>query len=192
MSELNEIEYIEPTQEHVGQMVEVRDRKDREWQEGQLTGILADDFKFAVKRPSDMSSWGWREARIASPKPQPAVEEEPQPKPIDWTKPVRTKDGRAVRVLCTDGPGDYPVVGLVLEIAEPQTWTIGGQFLDDTTRNLDLENAPRRIQREYWVNVYEGVAELYSYHSKKEADENAGDRFACVKITIDCEDGEGL
>ena len=63
----NEIEYIEPTQEHVGQMVEVRDFKDREWQEAKLTGILADDFKFAAKRDCDASIWGWREARIPRP-----------------------------------------------------------------------------------------------------------------------------
>ena len=59
--------YIEPTQEHVGQVVEVRDRKDREWQQAKLTGILADDFKFAAKRDCDPSSWGWREARIPRP-----------------------------------------------------------------------------------------------------------------------------
>lgn len=32
---------------------------------------------------------------------------------IDWTKPVRTKGDRLpVRILCTDAPGMFPVVGL--------------------------------------------------------------------------------
>lgn len=29
---------------------------------------------------------------------------------IDWTKPVEMEDGRPVRVLCTDGPGMWPIV----------------------------------------------------------------------------------
>lgn len=121
-----------------------------------------------------------------------AVEAEPQPTPIDWTKPVRTKDGRAVRVLCTDGPGEYPVVGFINGIDGPECWHADGRYFESFGDDRDLENAPQRIQREYWVNVYDGVAELYTYHSRKEADENAGQRFACVKITIDCEEGEGL
>lgn len=113
-------------------------------------------------------------------------------KPIDWTKPVRTKDGRAVRVLCTDGPGDYPVVGFVGHNTAPEQWTLDGEWIKDDIHENDLENVPQRIQREYWVNVYDGVETLFWYDTKKEADENGGQRFACVKITIDCEEGEGL
>ena len=61
-------EYIEPTQEHVGQMVEVRDTEDVGWTEATLTGIVHDDdFRFAAKRSGDGFSMCWRFARIPRP-----------------------------------------------------------------------------------------------------------------------------
>lgn len=124
--------------------------------------------------------------------PQQSTETSSTTKPIDWTKPVRTKDGRAVRVLCTDGPGVYPVVGIVTGEDAPEQWTIGGKFYDNEDSECDLENAPQRIQREYWVNVY-GSCLSSNHDTKEDADYHAtGARLACVKITIDCEEGEGL
>lgn len=38
-----EIEYIEPTQEHVGQVVEVMDNEQHAWKAARLTGIQAVD-----------------------------------------------------------------------------------------------------------------------------------------------------
>ena len=122
----------------------------------------------------------------------PAKEPEPAAKPIDWTKPVRTKDGRAVRVLCTDGPGDYPVVGFVDGYNRAGAWALTGKNADIPGRDFDLENAPQRIQREYWVNVYENRINS-GYDTKEVANKFAAPgRLACVKITIDCEEGEGL
>ena len=123
----------------------------------------------------------------------PTKEPEPTVKPIDWTKPVRTKDGRAVRVLCTDGPGDYPVCGYIDGDLGPQTWALDGVFLNGGIGHLNLENAPQRIQREYWVNVYADEACNAIHTTLDEANRCADDdRIACVKITIDCEEGEGL
>jgi hypothetical protein len=34
--------------------------------------------------------------------------------------------------------------------------------------------------------------EYNAFHTRQEADEVAYERIACVKITIDCEEGEGL
>lgn len=113
-------------------------------------------------------------------------------KTIDWTKPVRTKDGRAVRVLCTDGPNAaHPVIGILTDSEHCTRWTINGKWWDGKGSNLDLENAPQRIQREYWVNVYPD--DVIAYSTKLRADETrASSCLACVKITIDCEEGEGL
>lgn len=123
---------------------------------------------------------------------EPGPTEEPTPKPIDWTKPVRTKDGRAVRVLCTDGPGGYPVVGFIGDNTCPDQWTLDGLFCVDERHALDLENAPQRIQREYWVNVYKDHVggQCKTQAIAKDMRENGC--IACVKITIDCEEGEGL
>ena len=123
---------------------------------------------------------------------EPGTTEEPLAKPIDWTKPVRTKDGRAVRVLCTDGPGDYPVIGIVDDTPVPQTWTLDGCFWAKEFSECYLENAPQRIKKTLWMNIFnDGSFDLFG--AKEDADADRGDRvFACVKIAIDCEEGEGL
>lgn len=56
---------------------------------------------------------------------------------------------------------------------------------------FDLIEVKPRIQREVWVNVYKNAT--YIYHTKYDAD-RAGSvgRIACVKLDIDCEEGEGL
>lgn len=125
--------------------------------------------------------------------PEPAAEAQPQPaKPIDWTKPVRTKDGRAVRVLCTDGPGDYPVVGFVEGKTTPITWTIYGYRNANAVDDTDLENAPQRFKKTWWMNVFDDGS--FDYHETKQlADDDRGRGiFACVPFVIDCEEGEGL
>ena len=70
-------------------------------------------------------------------------------------------------------------------------------YFDDIgdIRRYDLENVPpepKRIQREYWVNVYpKHIGEQCK--SKEIADDvREGGCIACVKIVIDCEEGEGL
>lgn len=125
--------------------------------------------------------------------PAAEVESTPITKPIDWTKPVRTKDGRAVRVLCTDGPGEYPVAGYIEGEMNPRSWSLNGQIHKRTPHSqYDLENVPQRIQREYWVNVYQNGLGT-AYETKYAAGEARGTQcLACVKITIDCEEGEGL
>lgn len=150
-------------------------------------GRLVKDWRRGVERYLCARYFG------SAKEPEPAVEIQPQAaKPIDWTKPVRTKDGRAVRVLCTDAPGEYPVVGIIDGYESPETWMIDGTWLQGEIEDTDLENAPRRIQREFWVNVYADDIGIVCV-TKQAADEMRGTRcFACVKITIDCEEGEGL
>ena len=63
----NEIEYIEPTQEHVGQMVEVRDGNSSHWVAAKLIGLIIDDYKFAAKCEKDVYGFCWRHARIPRP-----------------------------------------------------------------------------------------------------------------------------
>jgi len=64
---------------------------------------------------------------------------------IDWTKPVTTRDGRKVRVLCTDGPGKYPVIGIVEDAVRPvvDRWMQNGKAISDPGDDeLDLINDP--------------------------------------------------
>ena len=124
----------------------------------------------------------------------------PQPKPdaepIDWTKPVRTKSKKTpVRIVCTDGPGDYPVVGFIGDSDTAEQWTIDGKYVAADVDDADLENTspePKRIRIERWANIYDD-GELYWWASKDMAHRYAKKkRFACVKVVIDCEEGEGL
>lgn len=55
-----------------------------------------------------------------------------KPKPrldagVDLSMPVKTRYGRAVRILCTDGPNqDFPVVGFIDRNSFPQIWKSDG------------------------------------------------------------------
>lgn len=57
---------------------------------------------------------------------------------IDFTKPVRTRDGRKVRILCTDDDSPRPIIGLLHGIG-PLSWTETGMFSGaDNGHDFDL------------------------------------------------------
>lgn len=72
----------------------------------------------------------------------------------DFTKPIQTRGGEKVRILCTDAPGDYPIVGLIGGNHVPETWTAKGYHLnwDETPHVMDLVNIPET--KTFWLNVY--------------------------------------
>ena len=69
---------------------------------------------------------------------------------------VVTRDGREVRIICTDAKGDEPIVALVYNnIREEEnvyTYNREGIFYKDNDSCLDLFFAP--VKREGWINVY--------------------------------------
>ncbi len=76
---------------------------------------------------------------------------------IDMTKPYKTRDGRPVRLLCTDNTSlVYPVVGVVDDV--PQMWTAGGRFFSERESEFDLvEVSPYAdwpIDAPIWVRDY--------------------------------------
>jgi hypothetical protein len=114
---------------------------------------------------------------------------------IDPSKTYRTRDGREVRIYAVDGYGHYPVHGaynLGDNDWQACCWTETGcanhrEFIPA----IDLIEVRPRIKREVWVNVYSDFD--VAYRSRGEADGNALQRrIACVKLVIDCEEGEGL
>lgn len=60
-------EYIEPTQEHVGQIVEVRDGEGSTWRTATFVGIVSDFYKFVAKPKGHVSGLCWNQARIPRP-----------------------------------------------------------------------------------------------------------------------------
>ena len=114
---------------------------------------------------------------------------------ISMDKQYRTRDGREVRIYAVDGGGNSKVHGAILEgdgwIAT--TWASTGIKSGFVyTGEEDLIEVKPRIQREYWVNVFKGTERPAIHITKLNADTYAFERIACVKITIDCEEGEGL
>ena len=115
---------------------------------------------------------------------------------IDPKKTYRTRDGREVRIYAVDGGNGWSVHGAVLGEAGwmATIWNAIGRRskLDET--NDDLIEVRPRIQREVWVNVYPLHVSV-TYETKADADKGAYqqvNRIACVKLVIDCEEGEGL
>jgi hypothetical protein len=108
-------------------------------------------------------------------------------------KQYRTKDGQKVRIYAVDHWGEYPVVGAVLcgTCWVTISWREDGVCSSTNGSNLTLVEVKPRIQREYWVNVKHNDYSSLHY-TRKAADTYPDDRIACVKITIDCEEGEGL
>jgi len=93
---------------------------------------------------------------------------------LDLTKPVQTRDGRKVRVLCTDGPGESPVIGIVDDGCDDVCrWPLNGRATMNVDMSIDLINTPMTPRTfERWFNVYDtGIGS--EHHTRKKADGNA-------------------
>ena len=103
---------------------------------------------------------------------------------------VVTRDGREVRIICTDAKGDEPIVALLYNKNRDEenvyTYNRDGYFYKDNDSCLDLFFAP--IKREGWINVYFSVDKgkyvgKEIYRSKEEAIKNKfGIYIATIKI----------
>jgi len=121
---------------------------------------------------------------------------------IELGKKYKTRDGCEVRIYAVDGGGRFPVHGAVkLDDGtwRQEEWTLTGSYNGEKDGHslpnaLDLIVVRPRIQREVWLNVYKSECAYGPvYREKCYADDAAAStRIACVKLVIDCEEGEGL
>ncbi len=114
---------------------------------------------------------------------------------IDPDKTYRTRDGREVRIYAVDGSDDFPVHGAFRNKYgwKLESWPASGRWGGDCDDGCDLIEVKPRIKREVWVNVYEDYKFLTCHRDQGAANWHAKpNRIACVKLTIDCEEGEGL
>jgi hypothetical protein len=72
---------------------------------------------------------------------------------LDLSKPVQTRDGALVRIICTDATPTYPIVGVRAGMV--RCWLAEGRFAQAET-TLDLINVPPPEIVTY-VNVYHNV-----------------------------------
>lgn len=109
------------------------------------------------------------------------------PAKFDPKKSVQCSSGRGARILCTDAPGDYPIVALVEQpdgAWYPFTFTKYGH----RPSGLRLVNVP--VKRTFWLNVYEN-GDVYRCSCRAAADAiKRPHRIACLEITYT--EGEGL
>ena len=111
---------------------------------------------------------------------------------IDINKKYRTRDGREVRIYAVDGNMPLCVHGAFKDHGEWRfcSWQQDGvQFFVEGP--FDLIEVKPRIKRTLWVNLFPVTAAAYL--NKFDADSFAGfARLSCIKVEIDCEEGEGL
>jgi hypothetical protein len=114
------------------------------------------------------------------------------PQKLDFTKPITTRDGRKVRILCTDGPKEtYPVIGVIDGFEDISLWTIDG-LGSMCLKSSDLINSPQKRMVEFWVNVYPDRV-CIKWDTKEQADKYEGvNRIACLYFTREITEGEGL
>ena len=109
-----------------------------------------------------------------------------------------TRDGRNVRILCTDAKGDYPIVTLMEtldgSIEFVNKFKKDGHFLDNdgNKSNLDLFFVPEK--HEVWVNVYKGDNRDYFtlgsmiYDRKEDAERCRIEETCVATVKIEWED----
>ena len=108
---------------------------------------------------------------------------------------IITKDGRNVRIICTDAKGNFPIIALVETYNGNETvlrLKENGRFYNDTENSSDLFFAPEK--HEGWLNIYRGERGFYlrgnPYKSKEEADEVAKANYKtfCATVKIEWEE----
>ena len=98
---------------------------------------------------------------------------------------VVTRNGLNVRILCTDRNSIYPIVALIGNNCDINTYLENGKNSSNLI-NLDLFFAPEK--HEGWMNIYKaanGPVGGWVYGSKEEAERNIGlnqDRITVCKV----------
>lgn len=84
---------------------------------------------------------------------------------IDMDHKYQTRDGRAVRLLCVDGPGCQPIVGIVDGADSVDTWDARGAWLDRPGPS-DWDLVPVTEKHEGWCVWY---SKPYIFETREDA-----------------------
>jgi hypothetical protein len=112
---------------------------------------------------------------------------------ISKDKTYRTRDGREVRIYATDVNPFKTIHGASKSndgLWFPHEWLCDGSH--PNYPDTDLIEVKPRIKRTVWLNVFGD--HVYGAYTKEGVDIHpyVDSRLACVKVEIDCEEGEGL
>lgn len=91
-------------------------------------------------------------------------------------KKVVTRDGRPVRIVCTDREHEHPIIALIKEKDDTEViydYNEQGEFLDNDCSNADLMFASEK--KTGWVNIYNRATRGCGliYESEEKAKQNA-------------------
>ena len=112
---------------------------------------------------------------------------------------IVTRDGVAVRIICTDFDREYPIVGAIKEHTFPTLFTEKGCYNSDGSSSpCDLFFAPEKKEKkekhEGWVNVYKGENRDYFtlgsmiYDRKEDAERCRIEETCVATVKIEWED----
>jgi hypothetical protein len=98
---------------------------------------------------------------------------------VSMDKKYKTRDGRDVRLLCTDATDEkYPVVGFRGESKKISMWSSTGCFYEENPGTpSDLIETKDTV--EFWVNAYLDGG-LYTYYTEEQA-KSAANPHAIIK-----------
>lgn len=108
---------------------------------------------------------------------------------LDLTKPIVTRGGEKVRIVCTDmrGPkGTTSLLGLIdfTDCESMHTWTMDGEFYGNGQKSdLDLMNPPET--RAAYVNIYNHTCTTREEADKAHKMSLCGNRLACVRVEFE-------
>ena len=106
-------------------------------------------------------------------------------------RPIVTRDGRSVRIICADKKSDHPhpIVGLIDEVHHENVavYTKDGEYSHGIASSRDLFFAPEK--KEGWIKVYYGKSRCNTFvcnrifATKEEAEKQKNDNVvAIIKI----------
>lgn len=109
-------------------------------------------------------------------------------------KKVVTRDGRKVRIICTDRVGIFPIIGLIssdsiADFEETAWYTKEGVCDTSTEKRQDLFFASE--SHEGWINIYKARSYCYGgsvIYPTEEAAKTAADADDIVTIKIEWEE----
>ena len=111
----------------------------------------------------------------------------------DPSKKVITRDGRAVKIHCTNFNSVQPIIAEIEGHNSSQSFTRDGKYcIDDRNLPYDLFFASEK--KEGWLNIYHSESEFYlrgnPYKSKEEAEEVAKANYKnfCTTVKIEWEE----
>jgi hypothetical protein len=115
---------------------------------------------------------------------------------IEMGKEYRTREGREVVILATNGRGLYSVVGQTNDGVDwvHENWTADGTvFIDRRCSPGDLIEVKPVQVFERWVNIHHDGSSS-SYRKREDADAFATEmgRIACLHIRQEYREGDGL